>query len=596
LKPSLSIIPSNIPSVNPSFSPSGGANSIPSSVPSIIPSNLPSVSSIPSSVPSLKLNIGKAGRFAVLAKNGITIDAGSSILGDVGNFPSPVATLVGFGQTINTFNTFYTSIFVNGNIYATGISDVDYLLGANAAVESAIATAKALPPDTFVSGAEDLAGRTYTAGVYKWGGALGLSTTVTFDGSPEDVFIMITAGAFTPAASAKVLLVNGAKAENVFWVVGGAVSTGSTSDIQGVILGEAAVTLGAGSKLTGAVLTTDVVTIASTEIVKSSVCDPDSDPLITCSTGLATSSSPSKEDSDEPTDTPTASPSYDPTLSQSAAPTFSVPDYNFIPYERVGPVKRDGCKALEEDGIPACKDEICRGDCEDHADCNDFSFDANGCEGKTVGSLSVCVQDPSGPLGPCRGDPQGEENYKAIIADPENNIPSRPKWTAAQNIDYCIPACRELIELIISENFEDTTRINAKKYGEICGVPNSSEPTPIISSSSDTSSDDTSTTNINSSGPTTGKPCCSQNFVVCDYNCPAAVNAKNNGIEITKDICENQCSGSLRLLEKGKPELDELGNDQCLKRYFDNCDGESKPCCSPGECIVQSEFYSQCIG
>jgi len=123
--------------------------------------------------------------------------------------------------------------------------------------------------------AEDLAGRSYTTGVYKWGGALTLSTTVTFDGSPTDVFIMITSEAFTTAVSSKVLFVNGAKAENVFWVVGAAVSTGASSEMHGIIINEAAVTLGAGSKMTGAVLTTGVVSIGANAVVVKSISAED---------------------------------------------------------------------------------------------------------------------------------------------------------------------------------------------------------------------------------------------------------------------------------------------------------------------------------
>jgi len=297
---------------SPTRSPTGPSVN-PSSFPTKAPSDLQ---------PGEFLCIGKAGRFAVLSQSGATIGAGSSILGDVGSYGASSATLVGFGLTINTGTptTHYTSSSVTGNIYALGIGSPDYLIAASQDVTAAIAIAKNLDADESVSGAEDIAGSVFNAGVYKWGGALSLSTTVTFDGSATDVWIMVTAGAFAAAAGAKVLLINGAKAENVFWVVTGAVSTGATSEFQGVILGEAAAAFGAGAKLTGAVLTTGAITMgADAEIVKNSVCDPDPASSCSCSTGITTSSpttspipssapvelTPSATPSDNPTGTPT---------------------------------------------------------------------------------------------------------------------------------------------------------------------------------------------------------------------------------------------------------------------------------------------------
>jgi len=287
------------------------------------PSSSPTISNFPTKAPNNLvlgefLNIEKAGRFAALSQSAVTIGAGASILGDVGSAGATAATLVGFGLTpienpIGT-SSHYTSSSVTGNAYALGYGSPDYLIAASEDVTDAIAHAKNLVADASVSGAEDIAGSSFSAGVYKWGGALSLSTTVTFDGSATDVWIMMANGAFAAAAGAKVLLVNGAKAENVFWVVTGAFSIGATSEFQGVILGEAAAAFGAGAKLTGAVLTTGAITMgAGAEIVKHSVCASD------CSTGVTTNSpTTSPEPSSAPVAlTPTTSPSDNP----SGSPT-----------------------------------------------------------------------------------------------------------------------------------------------------------------------------------------------------------------------------------------------------------------------------------
>jgi len=212
-------------------------------------------------------------------------------------------------------------------------------------------------------------------------------------------------------------------------------------------------------------------------------------------------------------------------------------------------------------------------------------------------------------LGPCVGGPQGEkiggiENYKEIIGDEENNIVPRPEWTINnQNIDYCIPACRKLIEKLLLKGLDDDDKISAAYYQEVCGVPTKPkqtlEPTPEQSTALETvtespiSSSPSSgpTKDEPSSGPTTGDPCCSQNFHVCVNTCSAANQATNNpNLELTADICENKCSGQLRFLDKGIPEKE----SQCLARYA-TCNAQNKPCCFPSKCVFKSAQYSQCL-
>jgi len=224
------------------------------------------------------LPIGKAGRFAVMSQTGITMGASGTINGDVMSYPTKALT--GFVETMNDGKTYYTSDAVDGYIYATGISNPEYLTEATAEVKDAYDYALTLPTDTFDAAAVDLIGKTYKAGVYKWTGAISLTGTVTFDGSDTDVFIMITAAAFSPAANSKVVFTGGAKAENLFWVLGAALTAGANSDLHGVVLGAAAMTIGANAEWTGALLAFGAggfLTMgAGAEINKDSVCVPGS--------------------------------------------------------------------------------------------------------------------------------------------------------------------------------------------------------------------------------------------------------------------------------------------------------------------------------
>lgn len=133
----------------------------------------------------------------------------------------------------------------------------DALVAYNAAV--------ALTPSMSLA---TLDGRTLTAGLYTSNGAaLSLSTTLTLDGEndPDAVFIIqIDAALDTGATTSNVSLVRGARAENVFWQVSGAVTLGATSTFRGTLLALGAITIGAGTQLNGRALSIDGdVTLAS---------------------------------------------------------------------------------------------------------------------------------------------------------------------------------------------------------------------------------------------------------------------------------------------------------------------------------------------
>jgi hypothetical protein len=79
------------------------------------------------------------------------------------------------------------------------------------------------------------------------------STNITLDaqGDPKALFVIAGNGAFSLGASSYVLLRNGAKSENIFWIINGAVNLGANSILQGNVLLTGALTLGADSKLCG---------------------------------------------------------------------------------------------------------------------------------------------------------------------------------------------------------------------------------------------------------------------------------------------------------------------------------------------------------
>ena len=109
------------------------------------------------------------------------------------------------------------------------------------------------------------------AGVYSLAGAISIAGTLTLDGqnNTNSVFIFKTsAGAFTTGSYAKIILINGASACNVAWVVEGAVTFGSYSNMQGTFISyNGAVKMDRGSTLIGRGYTTNgAVTVDSVNV------------------------------------------------------------------------------------------------------------------------------------------------------------------------------------------------------------------------------------------------------------------------------------------------------------------------------------------
>jgi hypothetical protein len=96
---------------------------------------------------------------------------------------------------------------------------------------------------------------TYTAGNYSAGTSMDIPTTITLDaqGNPNAVFVFKAGSTITLESGASVLLVNGAQAANVVWIVGSSFTSVATSTMVGNILAYASITLGGGI-LTGRAL------------------------------------------------------------------------------------------------------------------------------------------------------------------------------------------------------------------------------------------------------------------------------------------------------------------------------------------------------
>ena len=87
-------------------------------------------------------------------------------------------------------------------------------------------------------------------------GTFGITGTLTLDaqGDPNAIFIFQAASTLITASASNVVLVNGAQASNVFWVVGSSATLGTYSALQGSILALTSITVTTGATLNGRAL------------------------------------------------------------------------------------------------------------------------------------------------------------------------------------------------------------------------------------------------------------------------------------------------------------------------------------------------------
>jgi hypothetical protein len=249
VKPSTS--PSSAPSVKPSTSPSSAPSVKPSTSPSTAPSVKPSTS--PSSAPSFEsVSHEVCQDFAVHARTTVTFDGVMSTIHDGNVGVSPGTSITG-SYTFNDGNVVYDS-----NDFADTVK--------------AYHTAAMEVGDNEEAMAIEIGGQTFKPGTHRSGSAInfayGTVVTLDGDGDPNPEFIFIAGSTLVTAANTYFILENGAKAENVLWVLGSAATLGANSVLEGSILAGTAVTFGTQSELHGCALAQSAVTFESEGSVK----------------------------------------------------------------------------------------------------------------------------------------------------------------------------------------------------------------------------------------------------------------------------------------------------------------------------------------
>jgi hypothetical protein len=210
------------------------------------------------------VDIGKAGDYAILTKAGISTVPQSVITGDIAVSPIAATAMTGFSLTADSTNMFSSSAQITGKAFAanyhppipthltTAVSNMEaaHTDAAGRANSNAarINVNNGNLPAPLPNGDD----APLTPGVYTFISSVTIEKDITFYG--EGVYIIQMTGDLLAVPGTKVKLTGGAKAENIFWQIAGAVEVGEGAHMEGILLVKTNVLFKTGSSLNGRVL------------------------------------------------------------------------------------------------------------------------------------------------------------------------------------------------------------------------------------------------------------------------------------------------------------------------------------------------------
>jgi len=216
--------------------------------------------------------LGVAGNFVILTQTGIT-DVPvptSAITGNVGTSPISGASITGTG---------WCTPAVAGLIYtvdATGPAcrtiDAVLLTAAigNMGTAYTNAATRTAGVGVFLNpGAGTLGvGTALAPGLYTFTTPVSITTNLTLNGGPNDVWIFQIPGTLGVSPGVQLALTGGALAKNVFWQVAGVVTLNTTSHFEGVILAQTNIAMNTGASINGRLLAQTAVSLGSNTVTQ----------------------------------------------------------------------------------------------------------------------------------------------------------------------------------------------------------------------------------------------------------------------------------------------------------------------------------------
>lgn len=233
-------------------------------------SNVSWIFSTSSSVAGLSaVNLGTCANYVILAKTAINNSPTSAITGDIAI--SPAATTYITGLSLIDATGYATSSQITGNVYAADMAaptPINLTTAVND-MTTAYNDAAGRPfPDFVELATGNIGGKTLTPGLYKWSSTVIAPTNLVIAGSSSDVWIFQIDGDLTISAGVKITLSGGAKPENIFWQVAGAVSLGTTANFKGIVLSMTGITMNTGATFKGRALAQTAVILDANTVTQ----------------------------------------------------------------------------------------------------------------------------------------------------------------------------------------------------------------------------------------------------------------------------------------------------------------------------------------
>jgi hypothetical protein len=240
------------------------------------------------------VNLGTAGNFAILAETGISTTGSTAIVGNMGISPAAASYITGFALALPAAAAFSTSPLVTGDIYAPGyaLPTPPVMTTAISDMQTAYTSGAGMTNPTATElGAGNIGGLTLAPGLYKWGTGVTIPTNVTLSGGPNDVWIFQIAQNLDVSSGVNVILSGGAQAGNVFWIVAGQTTIGTTAAMSGNILDQTSIVLNTGATLSGRALAQAAVTLDANTVTEPAYVA--SMPVVTPTPVMVTTPAPS---------------------------------------------------------------------------------------------------------------------------------------------------------------------------------------------------------------------------------------------------------------------------------------------------------------
>jgi hypothetical protein len=206
----------------------------------------------------LPVPLGSSSNFAILGSAAITNIPTSIITGDVGLTPDTGGGITGFSSPGSCPEIVGRLYAVDAAGPACALINATLLSNAKTDALAAFVNANNAARGTPIPISTNLTGLTLYPGLYQSGTTIDFSAggIVTLDGQgdPNAVFVLRSATAITTLSTSQVVLSGGAKASNVFWVAGSAITLGANSIMKGTMVASTAITLQTGANLEGRAL------------------------------------------------------------------------------------------------------------------------------------------------------------------------------------------------------------------------------------------------------------------------------------------------------------------------------------------------------